>query len=700
LTKYVSYEFFALNGVFITIFSAFIFLRLFKTLKYPFTWKNLFFSKLVLILIAIPVAAVALQLFLNGICSVFEAIQFYLVFTIPTIFVGLAIASFSFYLTEKYSYILSGLIFLFFMILPIFDFYFLPQVYFFNPLITFFPGTIYDESIEVNQIIVIYRLMVTLFSIAIFVFINKYLNKKEFGGIKEKFYFITLLIILFLSSYLIYPRIGFSTTTERLTNFLTKKLKTDNYTIHFDSSISSTEMEYIKQLHQIYYSELQEYFSNDVDGKITSFVFKNSIQKHELMGSENADVAKPWLKQIYITRESYESTLKHELAHIFAGEFGADPFRVHPYFNFALIEGIAMAAEDDYANYKLIDLVASSRNTEYELNPLILFSNRNFFVNASSIGYVNSGVFVKFIASKFGMNKIKNWYKGENLENLISISSQELDSLFKAYINDEQQQKISFNTLKYYFGRSSIFMKECPRFVANKLKEANRMYHNKKYAEALKIFEILSLSTNSPQVLYGRIATLSELTLKDSALNLLNSEINYFEKSGAYFSILLTKADLLHLTGKVIEANSLYDSLINYQITPDFTSAVLLRKWLNENGYLLHYLSTKREERSEIVIDLMNENIIPKLFLSLTNSNEKYKNRVDSIFLNFVANLQSGQKYYDFFEDKILSEQIIKRLSQHFFRRGDYVKAFYLLDQIHEPTVIFSEIRSRLKRIK
>jgi hypothetical protein len=700
LTKYASYEFFALNGLFIAFLSTFIFLRIIKNKTSLITIGDLIFSKLIIFLLTLPIIATVLTLIFSEICSISEALQFYIVFTVPAIFLGLVVSTFSFYVTKKYSYFVSSIILLGFAFLPIIDFYFLPQVYFFNPLITYFPGTIYDESIEVNQKIVLYRLLVSFVSVFIFIVINKFLLTAKGRRIKVKVLVISIMTSLFALTYFIYPHIGLSTTTERISNILNKKIDTENYTIHFDSSISSTEMEYINRLHQIYYSELTEYFSAGVNGKISSFVFSDAHQKYELIGAENADVAKPWLKQIYITADSYESTLKHELAHVFAGEFGANPFRVHPYLNFALIEGIAMAAEDDFAGYQLIDMVASSRNTDYAMNPLYFFEGTNFFVNASSIGYVNSGLFIQFIIAKFGIDKVKKWYSGERFNNIISKSKLELDSAFQEYIYSEQKQLISSITLQYYFGRSSIFMKECPRYIANKLKEAYKFYEKEKYFESLKIFEKLSSTTNNPQVLIGRVATLSELSLRDSALNLLNIELPYFKKSGTYYSLLLRKADLLYINGETDESISIYDSLLDYRITPYFTSVVMLRKRLHQNEQLLQFLTVNNESKLSFLIQQMKKDFKPELLLSIMNLSEKYQDDVFSILNTFISSLKAGVTYEQFFNDKTLSEHTIKIAAQYLAKKGEYEKGYFLIEKINNPTSNFSRFSSLFNRLK
>ena len=97
-------------------------------------------------------------------------------------------------------------------------------------------------------------------------------------------------------------------------------------------------------------------------------MFKNNTQKGKLIGSENADVAKPWLFQIYTIADNYDHTLKHEIAHIFSEKFGVGPFKIAHNFNPALIEGIAEAAAPLYNTWYVDHIASIAYNNNFRFN--------------------------------------------------------------------------------------------------------------------------------------------------------------------------------------------------------------------------------------------------------------------------------------------------------------------------------------------
>ena len=117
------------------------------------------------------------------------------------------------------------------------------------------------------------------------------------------------------------------------------------------------------------------------------------MQKKEFIGAGNADISKPWLNHLYIEYDNYESTLLHEIAHCFTSEFGVTIFKTAAGFNPALMEGIAMAAENKYDEMDLHSSAALAFRNNFVLPIDKLFTGLNFFSQLSSISYIYSGSF-------------------------------------------------------------------------------------------------------------------------------------------------------------------------------------------------------------------------------------------------------------------------------------------------------------------
>jgi len=668
LTEYVSYEYFAINGLFITIFAGIFFLE--KKNLTSNTIRIFAETRLILLLI-IPLGIALIKAISAGICSIEEAIYYYLVFTVPAPIIGIGLASTALILFERKKYLLYSIILIILILFPIIDIYFLPQVYFYNPLVTYFPGTIYDESIPITFRIVLYKIILVALSITIFFLQVKFTGNRFERRTKNAIK--VLILLLPVLSYLIFPTLGFITTNRELETQLSQKNESDNIIFYCDQSITKSELVYIKNLSEIFYSELEEYFKRGVEGKIKCYIFKNREQKGDLLGTKNADVAKPWLKQIFITQGSYESTLKHELAHIFAGEFANNLLRVDPRLNFALIEGIATAADNEYDIASITDITHSALKSDYYINPKKLFSNEAFFVNASSSSYIFSGAYIEYLVDKYGISSVMRWYNGEKYEKIFPKELQKDDRDFGEYLKKKSETELSNHTLKYLFGRSSIFTKDCPRYVANKINEANSYIENNSYHNALNVFEEISHKTNSPSVLMGRVSMLNELGYIDSARSLLTSQIGEYYSSGSYFNLLMKLGDLHYLQSDTLKDVSIYDSILNFDISIPYTFSAKLRLELVSRKSLKSFLESKGDSKINLILKEAEIKLSPPILYAVLLSTEMNSERRRKILDDAYRLIIDGAKSFDSSTIREKDYLLIK-LCRYYFLNGDIEK--------------------------
>jgi len=210
---------------------------------------------------------------------------------------------------------------------------------------------------------------------------------------------------------------------------------------------------------------------------ITSFIFENGDQKRELFGTKAANVAKPWQSQIYIDQYSLDNTLEHELAHIFAAAIGSTVLKITPNFNFALLEGYAMAIENDYAGFDIDYLASLANKSDYKINLESLFSKLNFFGSASSISYIYAGSFFKYLVKQYGVKSVNGIYQDLDFQKHIGKNLKQLSDEYFGYL-DSLNYPVNENRANYFFGYKPLIKKVCPREVANGLKEAWNEYSN------------------------------------------------------------------------------------------------------------------------------------------------------------------------------------------------------------------------------
>lgn len=393
------------------------------------------------------------------ICSLKDGFLFYLVITVPSVILGSSVGLLVFTFFRKFRILIFIILTILILTIPLFEFYCNPQVYFFNPVFGFFPGTIYDEGIKVTAKLILYRLLNLMFFSSIVLLVLKSL-KKSFPKIFIAVYTIAISALFFYLS----PVFGFSTTNSSLQKELSVNFKTAHFNIYFSTDIPNSLAKEIILEHEYDYKILTKFFELQPQGRITSYVFDSSEQKGKYFGSVNADVAKPWLKQVYVSADSYDQTLRHELAHVFTANFGTGIFKVADRLNPAMIEGAAVAAAPFDGDNTIHYMAKLAYQNGYKIKIEHLFRGLNFFGSVSSLSYIYAGSFSKFLIDNFGVIKFEELYSNLNFK---EVYKEPVDKITHAYYNflDSLQIDKNINKAHYYFGRQTIFQKVCPRYV-------------------------------------------------------------------------------------------------------------------------------------------------------------------------------------------------------------------------------------------
>ena len=615
----------------------------------------------VIVIISVPFIIINIKTVLGLGCSFFSGTMFYLVISLPSLVVGLVMGSVAYIMVNKFRYVLFFTISILILLLPVIEIYFYPQIYFYNPIIAFYPGTIFDEGMNVSSRLLIYRSLNLLYFGFIGWGVFNVITQNYKGG---KASIIAVILFPALTFFFISPSLGFSTDLSRVKTILNKTLTTNHFVIHYTDNYDKKEIEILALYHEYYYQQLSIYLNTEPQQKINTFIFKDDQQKKELFGSANADVAKPWLYQSYLSYENYQRTLQHELAHCFSAEFGTGLFRLAGWFNPSLIEGIASASDPYYDNNFITYMAALAYNNGYRVKLNRLYDNLNFFGQTASLSYIYSGAFTHFLIGNYGIEKFKLVYADLNFEKVYQKNIIELEKDF--IINLESIEAINSASANFYFGRKSIIYKICPRYIAVKLDEAWSLYNSKQFNEAEILFnEILNYGEN-----YSAILGLSYVYLEskqiNKAINVIESNLAKFEKTSYYYHLQFRLADLLALNFDNEKAQLNYEQIA--QNNPNRTLKYLtgIRIKLLAEGKLDEYIAGSDYD---------------KLSLLKKINSQKYFYPAWAVIIDLSEKLQENTNLFmEEFNKTILvtdyeSSYAVLKLSQYLLSKGEYLKA-------------------------
>ncbi len=201
-------------------------------------------------------------------------------------------------------------------------------------------------------------------------------------------------------------------------------------------------------------------------------LFASAEEKGRFMGATRTQIAKPWREEIYLQQAAYpHPVLRHELAHVVAGAFGAGPFRVAGALGGLLpdpgrIEGVAEAsAPDDDADLTLAQWARAMRDLG-RLPPLSDVFRLRFIGHGAAKAYTTAGAFVAWLIETRGGEAVRRWYSGERLEAV--AGGADLTTLEQEWLRSLDTVEIPERALpgaRARFDRPAIFGRTCPRVV-------------------------------------------------------------------------------------------------------------------------------------------------------------------------------------------------------------------------------------------
>ena len=603
LTNVLGYEYSAANSILLSFLSALYFIRVYERFGTNENRKDLIkyltigFSSFILLPLLISITHSIFSIS----CSICDGLLFYTVLTIPSIIVGASLGLISLNLSKRSPVLIFILLYIAILSIPFFEFYFNPQIYFYNSIFGFFPGTIYDEGLNVGSSLIIYRLLNTIFfGTLFFLLINKSISVSKI----RSYLLMSAALVIAAVFLFVSPAFNFSTNFDKLNKALKNEVVTEHFVIHFSEQINPDLLKAVCLSHEYYYAELSKFFGFKMTHRINSYIFYDDAQKKELIGSANADIAKPWLRCTFTSLSDYGETLRHEIAHCFTSKFGRGIFKIAGGMNPALIEGAAVAGDPYYDEHTIDYMAALAYRESYKINLPGLYGGFSFYTQTSSLSYVYAGSFSKYLISNYGIKKFENFYESNNFKKVYGTDIKNTVHLYYQYL-DSLKLNLNSNKANYYFGWKSIFYKVCPRYVANILANAWGYYNSQEYTKAEKLFTDVQKLTNN----YSGLTGLTDCLVKENkflqAAGLLRKKIGEFKNTSYYYGIELKLADIDVLTSNESEADSLYKALLEQNPNRRYVNLSNLRISLMKSDSLLKtYIAGNNYDRFIILRDL------------------------------------------------------------------------------------------------
>ncbi len=399
-----------------------------------------------------------------------------------------------------------------------------PAIFAYDPFVGYFPGALYDGTVSLGGTFLLYRLHnlawlagALLLAAALFDPLDLRIAPRSRRPAMRWLLAAAPCLMVGLSLFLLRGEIGFAISADKVAEELGGERKTAHFTIHYPKAMPAAKVDLLARDHEFRFAQLKRFFGV-APSNIRSFIFASPGQKRRLMGAGRTFIAKPWRREVYLQQRGFpHQVLKHELAHVFAGEFGDPLFGVSlrwdplPRFNVGLIEGVAVAADWRPYDENTAHQYAAALKRTGLAPPLASLFGAGFLIHAPGRAYTLAGSFCRRLVDQYGVEKLRRVYQSGG--DFLGVYGQPLVTLLGAWSTWLEGQTVPAETLELCrerYRRRSIVRRVCGHEVASLVERAEELMADRRHDEALRLMgRICSFEPGEPghhlRLLYARV---------------------------------------------------------------------------------------------------------------------------------------------------------------------------------------------------
>ncbi len=550
------------------------------------------------LLLVVPFVIILGNAFFVKNCSLIEGVGFYLLLALVSTLLSCCVA---FFLAVQYRYART-LFFLLGAVTVVYAIglgYFTPAIFSYNLFYGYFPGLTYDEVVSLSWTLVLFRLLSLAVGV-VFAWMGILVARHSppSGGgwrrtfvlaeilVRPRYRWLSLLAALSLGLLCAYRcDLGFETTNSHLRQKLESTYTTQHFVIHYaPGTWSDEEVSWIGEEHEFRLHQIMEEFSLRSTAPLESFVYPSVDFKRRLIGAGSTNIAKPWSRQMHITRDALWSSLKHEMVHVVAGVFGRRIIRAS--LSTGLVEGLATAVVRTWGNRTVHQYAAALH--EFDLAPDItgLMSFAGFASQAPSVSYILAGSFCRYLIDRYGIRKIVLLYQSENYSGVYGRTLEELVSEWRRFLKRIPVGNSERGAVDVLFRDPPIFDKVCARVVAERNEEARSSFERGAYAVAESLYETSYGEAGGYPAFAGYVSSAFSLGRFDSVTAAYERVVLGSARWLQYLDLFLLFGDAFWIKGDRETAKDLYRTVRVMKVTSSGAEAAALRLTaLNRPGY-------------------------------------------------------------------------------------------------------------------
>ncbi len=437
-------------------------------------------------------------------CDIGSGIAFYLLIPLVTCIFSTSIGVLSGRLFKRRGFIAGSLILLSLIIYSLWTLYGQVHIFFYNAVIGYFPGSLYDKSIPITSSLVIYRAAVLLWAFLVFtlvLMINE-LNKRKLN----LFLTLTSIFIMGLLTFTYFKQedLGLKYSREYIKqNLLSETYETDHFLIHYaPGSKAAKHIKLIADDHEWRYREVSSYLEVDLNYKVRSYLYPDKGSRKKYIGSFGAAFANPIHKEIHQVYTSFPiKSLRHELVHVISSELGADLTKISP--QMGLTEGMAVAVDwpvNGADMHRSAKFLISDKKLSKKLKS---FLDIRFWYYPQSVSYALMGSYCRYLIDLSGIENFKKYYQTGDPEVYGKSTDQLIASWIEFLHNDIKFTEGERKLLEDRFSGKSVSQNVCLRKTDELFAKGIKEYKNGDFQGAsIRFKQVHDLSGDSDALVF------------------------------------------------------------------------------------------------------------------------------------------------------------------------------------------------------
>jgi hypothetical protein len=427
-------------------------------------------------------------------------------------------------------------------------FYGEPPVFTYSPILGYFPGNLYDEHVELGAPLYWARLEQGLVVLTALLALAAWRGRRpppqRAGEIRLRVanVLVALALLVGASAGILRCKagqLGYAVDAEDIQAALGGRLETEHFVIYYEPTFTILgDLEVIAADHEFRLAQVVATLGVAPRHKLRSYYFASAASKARWLGARRVEMAKPWRGEIYLEhREFPHASLRHEIAHVVAAQFGDPVFGVAAgrllgapvWFNPGLIEGLAVAVDwPGNLDKDLTPHQAVRAMVQQGVRPkLVQLFSLGFLAESSVRGYATAGSFIRWLLEAFGVEKLRALYRsGGEFEATYGQPLAALGEAWLAMIATVELPPEAAEATRERFRQASVFARPCPHAVAAKRERVDLLLARRRVAEAIQLQRsVCHDAPEEPTYRYelAQVLALGEPSQREEALALLRA---------------------------------------------------------------------------------------------------------------------------------------------------------------------------------